>query len=689
MFKRILIILISGLCLAVAAPAQKKVDPKTLALKYQDWLKLTTYHIGDKELDVFMSLQNDRDRDIFIDMFWNKRDPTPATPANEFKDELLKRFAEANKRFRAARAGWMTDRGRFWIMLGQPINVTRIEGGSELYPVEIWSYYGDVSKRMPTHFSLVFFQRGNSGEYKLYDPVSDGPTRLMVNGRNYDPDDYEAMYRAIYEWQPDLAFVSLSIIPGEIPYGYRPSPENMILMAAITEAPKKMVDESYATHFLKYKGVVDTEYLTNSFKSNHYAMILRDPITGQSFCHFGISPEKLSLDYYEPKDEYSANFQTDVSLRIGDKVILQYAKEYPLTIPASRLADTENMGIAIEDSFPIAEGTFQLTVLLRNIVGKEFSVIERELVVPPPAGRPTLGGILIGYKLATSRIDAHAPFLIADQKISIEPKSSFAAGDQISFLFQATGVAEPLWKTGTVKIAVKGNKPTSPSVKSFSIRLDSQPFRDILTFGPTFAASELFPDYYEVTITLTDEAGKALAEKSSGFVLSNAPAMSHPMSVAKSTPAAGRFLFQYMLAQQYAQLGLNEKAETAYKTGFGQNPSYLQKVPEYAGFLLRIGKVDEALQLVETIKSDDKLRFQYFSTKGLALKAKGRIAEAADALVEGNRVYNSDIPLLNALGECYQKLGRKEDAIAVLESSLKLKPEQPEIRKLLESIRGR
>jgi len=689
MFKRILIVLISGLCLAVAAPAQKKVNPKTLAPKYQDWLNLTAYHIGDKELDVFMSLQNDKDRDIFIEMFWNKRDPTPATPVNEFKDELLKRFAEANKRFRTARAGWMTDRGRYWIMLGQPINITRIEGSSDLYPVEIWSFYGDVAKRMPTHFSLVFFQRGNSGEYKLYDPVSDGPTRLMVNGRNYDPDDNEALYRAIYEWQPDLALVSLSIIPGEIPYGYRPSPENIIMMAAITESPKKMIDESYATHFLKYKGVVETEYLTNLFKSNHYAAIIRDPITGQSFCHFGISPEKLSLDYYEPKDEYSANFQADVSLRVGDKVVLQYAKEFPFTIPANRLADTENMGITIEDSFPIAEGTFQLTILLRNIVGKEFSVVERELVVPPPASRPTLGGILIGYKLATSRVDAHAPFLIADQKISIEPKSSFAMNDQISFLFQATGVAEPLWKTGTMKIAVKGNKPASPSIKSFSIRLDSQPLRGVLTFGPTFAASELTPDYYEVTITLADEAGKAVAEKSSGFVLLDIPATSHPMTIAKSTPAAGRFLFQYMLAQQYAQLGQNEKAETAYKTAFGQNPSYLQKVPEYAGFLLKIGKVDEALQLVETIRSEEKLRFQYFATKGLAFKAKGRIAEAVDALAEGNRIYNSDVALLNALGECYQKLGRKDDAVTVLESSLKLKPDQPDVRKLLESIRGR
>ena len=99
------------------------MKPRDLAPQYQEWLKLTTYIIKDKERDVFLSLTNDRDRDLFIETFWKIRDPTPETPDNEFKQEHIKRFQEANKRFRrrSAREGWMTDQGRIWIILGQPV----------------------------------------------------------------------------------------------------------------------------------------------------------------------------------------------------------------------------------------------------------------------------------------------------------------------------------------------------------------------------------------------------------------------------------------------------------------------------------------------------------------------------------------------------------------------------------------
>jgi len=689
MFKRIAVFVLAGCCLVSMLSAQRPrglVDPKTLAIKYQDWLKLVVYHIKDTEREVFLSLKTDRDRDIFIDTFWKRRDPTPATPENEYRENIVKRFAEANKKFRSAREGWMTDRGRVYITLGEPLSTTRIEGSNDLWPVEIWSYNGDVSLKMPSHFSFVFYQRANVGEYKLYDPLSDGPMALMVNGRQRDQSDYEGAYEDLFNWQPDLAAVALSIIPGEIPYNYIPTPDSAIMMANIMESPKAAVDDSYATHFLKYKGMVETEYLTNSIDSKVYAAVLTDPVTGMAFCHFGMSPSKLSLDFYEPKDEYSANFQMDVSLRSGDKVVLQYAKEFPVTIPADRLSDTENTGLAIEDSFPIVEGSFQLTVLLRNAVGKEFSVLERPLIVPPPAGRPTLGSIVTGYRIADMRVDTHSPFLIADRKISVEPEAIFAGDDHIIFLIQSFGVKDDLWKSGTLRVWVKGIKAAGSSQKTLTIRLDSQPLRDTMTFVSDVAASELTPDNYDVKISLLDAGGNVLAEKSTGFSLETKATKSHPGAVSKATPSTGRFLFQYMRAYQYAQLGQMEKAEAAYKSAFGQNPGYLQKVPEYAVFLIKIGKNDEALELAETLRTDERFRYAYFLTKGLALFAKGRFAEAADALAEGNRIYNSDITLLNALGESYYKIGRSQDAVSVLNASLKLNPEQPQIKRLLEEI---
>src|SRR6185437_8284522 len=44
----------------------------------------------------FMQLSNDEERDHFIEAFWQRRDPTPDTPENEFKDEHYRRIAYAN-----------------------------------------------------------------------------------------------------------------------------------------------------------------------------------------------------------------------------------------------------------------------------------------------------------------------------------------------------------------------------------------------------------------------------------------------------------------------------------------------------------------------------------------------------------------------------------------------------------------
>ena len=71
------------LVLAGFAVAQKKVKEKDLSPLHHEWLKLTTTFILPAERDVFLSLPNDRERDIFIEAFWKQRDPTPATPQNE------------------------------------------------------------------------------------------------------------------------------------------------------------------------------------------------------------------------------------------------------------------------------------------------------------------------------------------------------------------------------------------------------------------------------------------------------------------------------------------------------------------------------------------------------------------------------------------------------------------------------
>ena len=680
------LVLLSG---AGRLPAQTKVKVKDLAPQYREWVDLTSYIITDKELDVFLHLQNDRDRDIFIRTFWNMRDPTPATPQNEFQIEHLKRFKEADYRFHfgSVRPGWKTDRGRIYIILGPPHSKTSIAGSLDTYPIEIWTYYGDTSKGMPTYFELCFFQYRNAGEYKLYDPQVDGPSRLMVNATGqYAITDYEGLYQKLEQIDPNIARVALSIVPGEFGYNYQPSLDTAFYMAAILESPKKGLDVAYATHFLNYKGIVSTEYLTNYMKAESSVTILVDPRTGLAYCDFVMSPERLSLDLYEPTGEYSTSFLVDVSLQVGDKVVLQYSKDYPLTIPGSRIQETEGMGISIADSLPVVEGKSRLTVLLRNTIGKEFSVLERDIDVPAVDGPPRLLAPAFGAKTESAPAGAHVPFQAEYTKLQVDPKYTFSQADQISYIFSIAGLTRELWESGSVAIGIKGSSQVAPAQRSFTLPLNRQGFNRALSVVQTLAAADLPPDYYEMTLILRDAAGNVVDEETGQFIVSTVKTLAHPVTVSKAFSLNNVFMFHYMLAYQYSQVGQPVKARAAYDRALALNPAFVDKIPEYAGFLIKEKQYADAAAMLERIKAEEKHSFQYALLKGQALAGLERYDEAILSLQEGNRIYNSDAGLLATLGNCYYKIGDNARALEALKASLKLNMEQTAVKALIEEI---
>ena len=118
----LILILLLGSIAATAAP-QKKPTAKDLPPQFRKWLtEEVVYIITPKERDVFLQLESDRERKIFIDAFWKQRDPDLSTEENEFKTEHYRRIAYANQWFGrdVPGAGWRTDMGRIYIILGEP-----------------------------------------------------------------------------------------------------------------------------------------------------------------------------------------------------------------------------------------------------------------------------------------------------------------------------------------------------------------------------------------------------------------------------------------------------------------------------------------------------------------------------------------------------------------------------------------
>ena len=82
---------------------------------YREWEKEVRPIITDEELAAFHRLSTDVEREKFIEGFWLRRDPTPDTEENEYRDEFYRRKAYANQHFSAGVPGEQTDRGLMYI----------------------------------------------------------------------------------------------------------------------------------------------------------------------------------------------------------------------------------------------------------------------------------------------------------------------------------------------------------------------------------------------------------------------------------------------------------------------------------------------------------------------------------------------------------------------------------------------
>ena len=137
---------------------QRKANAKALRQElsktYRKWLdEDVRWIITDEEKSAFMQLSNDEERDQFIEAFWQRRDPTPDTEENEFKEEHYRRIAYANEHYAAGIPGWKSDRGRTYIVFGPADEIDSHpsggsyerpmeEGGGETstFPFETWRY---------------------------------------------------------------------------------------------------------------------------------------------------------------------------------------------------------------------------------------------------------------------------------------------------------------------------------------------------------------------------------------------------------------------------------------------------------------------------------------------------------------------------------------------------------------------
>ncbi|MCX6620447.1 MAG: GWxTD domain-containing protein, partial [Acidobacteria bacterium] len=167
---------------------------KELETPYRKWLNEDVgYIITDEERATLKRLATDEEREQFIEQFWLRRDPSPDTAENEFKEEHYRRIAYANERYASGIPGWKSDRGRIYITFGPPDEIeSHPSGGSyerpyeegggttSTYPFEKWRYRW--IEGVGSDINIEFVDPTMTGEYRMTMDPSEKDALLMVPG---------------------------------------------------------------------------------------------------------------------------------------------------------------------------------------------------------------------------------------------------------------------------------------------------------------------------------------------------------------------------------------------------------------------------------------------------------------------------------------------------------------------------
>ena len=694
--------------------AFEKVDLDTLDEKYQDFHDYVEVILTPEEEDVFLRLESDFQRDEFMRRFWSIRDPSPGTPKNEYEEVFAERHEYVERHFgrQTPRAGRKTDQGRMYLLLGEPMNIKSLPNEAQAYPVEMWWYHANPRLGIPAFFYLVFFKRNGIGEHRLYSPLVDGPMALLnPSGKEAarQIQSTENRYMSQMEGEigaaldvltyvdAELAQVALSLIPGD--YGGQMgfgSMRSQMMIGDIESIPETvMPTASWAYPILT--GMVDADVRFESLPIEAQAITLLDP-SGMPFLHYGLLTEgnRLNLNNYE--DSYYITFQVAGTLvDIDQNRIVTSVKGVDGSSTRILQADLDEEQarqlrdgpLLYLDRLPAVAGSYDFDLVLENNVSREYGRQGFAIDVPAPwpsvvrSSRPLLLWAVFDNP-QYDRYAEHYPFQVGPYGLvpALDPTFNLSEG-----LLVYQQVYLPRTHQGRMEATYRLSRGSETLIDRTEY-IDPVGADEYGTINhiARLSLDGVAPGEYELFVDIDgDDRGGTSYTVSLAAGEAEAPHLHMNVGPPPTDP-----WFAFDRAQQFRTLGQIDAAIEVLRPA-------VERVDEQEILALHIELLMEAerYQEVETLLIPLQREQPNNTDILMALAAAySRMGQNFDAIRFYERVRlatrNEDTTdVLNPLASAYFGDGQTEKAREMLEKSLTVDPDQPEIRRLLDQVLGR
>ncbi|HUQ90986.1 MAG TPA: GWxTD domain-containing protein [Bryobacteraceae bacterium] len=357
---------------------------KELETPYRKWLNEdVTYIITDEERKALKNMNTDDEREQFIEAFWLRRDPTPDTQENEFKEEHYRRIAYANERFASGIPGWKADRGRIYITFGPPDEIEdHPSGGSyerpyeegggttSTYPFAKWRYRW--IEGIGSDIIIEFVDTTMTGEYRMTMDPSEKDALLMVPNAGLTLMEQMGMASKTDRFSRTDGT--------RLGTGTQPLPNRMNQFERLQQFA--LLQKPPAAKFKDLEAAVNSTIRFNLLPMQVRADFMK--LTNSTILsQFTIKLEKKDLQYKQ-KDGVSQGV-VNIYARITSmarRVVNVFEDVVTVEFPMELTQEAVKTASVYQKSVPLPPGTYRLNVVVKDINGGNMNNYEMALHVP-------------------------------------------------------------------------------------------------------------------------------------------------------------------------------------------------------------------------------------------------------------------------------------------------------------------
>lgn len=500
--------------------------------EYKKWLNEDVrWIITDDERKAFMQLSNDEEREQFIEAFWQRRNPNPDSEDNEFKDEHYRRIEYANEHFPAGKPGWMTDRGRIYIVYGpadeieshpsggsyeRPIE----EGGGETstFPFEQWRYR--YLEGIGQEVIIEFVDTCMCGDYHMTMDRSEKDALL------YTPNAGLTLYE-----QMGMASKASRFNGGMERLGAGPMSsdlqskefDRLEQYAKLQQAPQvKFKDlEEVVQHKISYN-LMPFDVRTDFVKITSDTVLV--PVTVQ------LKNRDITFTNKDGVQHGLVNIFGRVTTLAG-KISQTFEDTVVADVPAELLArEAENSKIYWK-AVPLRPGHYRLDVVVKDVNGDRMGTWSRSIIVPDFSDEKLNNSSLIvadDVEPVPSKSVGTGMFVIGTTKVRprVAPSNGkpmvFKRGQKVNFWMQVynLGVDDKTHRpSATFEYDIVNAATNKPVVHSVETSDKMGNIGDQVTLQKAVQAANLDPGVYRIQIKVNDNISKQTVDPSATFAI--------------------------------------------------------------------------------------------------------------------------------------------------------------------------